>query len=70
MVANPIYNISTQHTASIPGQQGTLTTTTTTAKGDSEAGMYEEVNNLHGNRPIASTSISDTPAESQLGTDV
>ena len=70
LVANPIYNISeyayVQCTASTPGQrvQRTLTTTTTTARGD-EAVIYI---NLHGNKP--STSISDTPAASQLATDV
>ena len=55
-----------QHTQ----QQGMITTNTTiatTARGN--AGVtYEEVTYLHGNKP--STSITDTPASSQLGTDV
>ena len=53
-------------TASNP-QQETITSTTTTARGD-EVVMYEEVSNLYGNKP--STSVSDTPAKNQLGTDV
>ena len=65
MVANPIYNISIQHTANSP-QQETITSTTTAARGD-EAVAYEEVSNVHGNKP--NTSISDILTESQLGTD-
>ena len=45
-------------TASNP-QQETITSTTTTARGD-EAVIYEEMSNLHGNKPSAS--VSDTPA--------
>ena len=40
-------------------QQETITSTTTATRGD-EAVMYEEMSNLHGNKPI--TSVSDTPA--------
>ena len=51
LVANPIYNISesVQCTASTPRQhvQRTLTTATTTARGD-EAVIYVD---LHGNKP-------------------
>ena len=64
MVANPIYNISIQCTASNP-QQEMITSTTIAARGD-EPVMYEEVSNLHRNKP--STSVSDTPVLSQLGT--
>ena len=46
LVANPIYNISMKCTASNP-QQETITSTTTTARGD-EAVMYEEASNLDG----------------------
>ena len=56
LVANPIYNISMKCTTSNP-QQETIACTTSTARGD-EAVMYEEVSNLHGNKP--STSVSDT----------
>ena len=63
LVPNPIYNISMQHTANNPQQQ-----MSTTIAGDDTAVTYEEVSNVHGNKP--STSISDTPAESQLRTDV
>ena len=59
LVANPIYNISIKHTANNP-QQETITSTTTTASWGDEVVMYEEVSNLHGNKP--STSVSDTPA--------
>ena len=38
LVTNPIYNISIQHTANNP-QQETITSTTTTARGD-EAVTY------------------------------
>ena len=65
LVANPIYNISIQHTANNP-QQETITSTTTAARGD-EAVTYEKVSNVRRNKPNAS--ISDTLAGSQLGTD-
>ena len=48
------------------------TTVATTTRGDT-AVNYEEVTNLHGNKPSTSNTIVDTPAalaESQLGTDV
>ena len=69
LVANPIYNIFMQRT---PEQRkittSTSTTAVTTTRGDAESDVnYEEVTNLHGNKP--STSIVDTPAAvSQLGT--
>ena len=63
LVPNPIYNISMQHMANNPQQQ-----ISTTIAGDDTAVTYEEVINVSGNKP--NTSISDTPAESQLGTDV
>jgi hypothetical protein len=64
LVANPIYNISMQHTP----QQGTITTITTaatTTSGDTVAVAYEEieVSNVHGNKP------STTMTASQLATD-
>ena len=52
-----------QHTQ----QQGISTTVATTTSRDA-AVIYEEVTDLRGNK--LSTSIADTPAASQLGTDV
>ena len=58
LVANPIYNISMKCTASNP-QQETITSTTTTARGD-EAVMYEEVINLDGSKARCSKHDSTT----------
>ena len=58
LVANPIYNISMQCTASNP-QQEMITSTTTTARGD-EAVMYEEVSNLNGSKAGCSKHDSTT----------
>ena len=52
MVANPIYNISMQCTASIPQQQAVNTCTVTTVAREDTAVTYEEVTNLCGNKPI------------------
>ena len=52
LVANPIYNISMQRTASIPQQQMANTYTVTTVPREDTAVTYEEVTNLHGNKPI------------------
>ncbi len=67
LVANPIYNISMQHTR----QQGTITTSTmgaTTTSGNTVDAAYEEieVSNVHGNKPRLSTTMTAT----QLATDV
>ena len=66
LVTNPIYNISLQCTVDNP-QQG-MVASNTIMTGDDTAVTYEKVINVHGNKP--STNIGDTPAESQLGTDV
>ena len=64
LVANPIYNISMRYTQ----QQGISTTSVATTTRRVAAVTYEEVTDFRGNKP--STSIADTPAASQLGTDV
>ena len=50
LVANPVYNISMQHTAASNPQQGMITTDTTVAttiRGDTAVPVtYEEVTNL------------------------
>ena len=70
MVANPIYNISMQHTP----QQRTITcptdtnpTVTTTAREDTATQptvTYEEVIGLDGNKPRQQVVVSDTPIAS------
>jgi hypothetical protein len=65
LVANPVYNISMQHTP----QQGTITTSgttvATTTRGDTAAVTYEEVSSLCGNKPrLHQVAVSDTPTAS------
>jgi hypothetical protein len=64
LVANPIYNISMQHTP----QEGTITSSTavaTTTRGDTAAVTYEEVSNLCGNKPrLHQITVSDIPTAS------
>ena len=70
MVANPIYNISMQHTPqqrTITCTTGTNATVTTTAKGDTATQptvTYEEVTGLSGNKPRQQVAVSDTPIAS------
>ena len=66
MVANPIYNISMQHTP----QQRTITCPTgtnavsATARGDTATVSYEEVTGLGGNKSRQQAAVSDTPIAS------
>ena len=70
MVANPIYNISMQHTPqqrTITCTTGTNATVSATARGDTPTKptvTYEEVTDLSGNKPKLQVAVSDTPIAS------
>ena len=67
MVANPIYNISMQHTLqqrTITCSTGTNATVTATARGDTATVSYEEVTGLGGNKSRQQAAVSDTPIAS------
>ena len=64
MVANPIYNISMQHTSqqrTITCSTGTNATVSATARGDTATVSYEEVTGLGGNKPRQKVAVGDTP---------